>query len=340
MEIEKRELKMKNGQNVLQYKLINDRGMSVGIQNLGAAITHIFVPDKDGRFADVVLGYNTPDEYLDNLPFFGVICGRYANRIDKGTFTLCEKNYKLPINNGPNHLHGGPNGFHIQLWKSMEKVSDDLLSVELIYKSKDGEEGYPGNLDVKVTYSLNNQNEIRIDYIASTDKTTHINLTNHSYFNLASSGNIFDQSLTIDSDFYTINNDYMIPLGNLQPVDNSLLDFRKSTLFGDRIPQMETGYDHNFVLKNDGQLKKVATVYHEKSRRQLEVITNQPGIQLYTAYYVEGVVGKNGIHHHYDGFALETQHFPDSPNHPDFPSTLLIPGEQFNSSTIYRFSVV
>jgi aldose 1-epimerase len=340
MNIEKKELKMKNGKNVVQYILKNDKGMSVGIQNLGAAVTNIFVPDKEGLFADVVLGYNTPDEYLDNLPFFGVICGRYANRIDKGIFILDGKLYELPVNNGPNHLHGGFNGFHIQLWESISKVSDDLLSVELMYESKDGEEGYPGNLKVKVTYSLNNQNELQIDYIAITDKSTHVNLTNHSYFNLAGSGNIFDHSLTIDSDFYTINNENLIPLGNFQPVENTFLDFRKPTLLGDRIPQTETGYDHNFVLKNEGLLKEVASVYHEKSGRQLEVITNQPGLQLYTAYYIEGVVGKKGIHHHYDAFALETQHFPDSPNHPNFPSTRLNPGEQFNSSTIYRFSVV
>jgi len=340
MDIEEKELKMKNGRNVIQYILKNDKGMSVGVQNLGAAVTHVFVADKEGRFADVVLGYNTPDEYLANLPYFGVICGRYANRIDKGTFTLNGKLYELPVNNGPNHLHGGPNGFHIQLWKSISKVTDDLLSVELRYESKDGEEGYPGNLKVKVTYSLNNQNELRIDYTATTDKTTHINLTNHSYFNLAGSGNIFDQSLTIDSDFYTINNENQIPYGNFLPVENTLIDFRKPALFGDRIPQMAIGYDHNFVLKNESQLKKVASAYHEKSGRLLEVITNQPGLQLYTAYYVEGVIGKKGVHHHYDGFALETQHFPDSPNHPNFPSTLLSPGEHFNSSTIYRFSVV
>jgi aldose 1-epimerase len=340
MNIEKNELKMKNGQPVIQYTLTNDKGMSVCFQNLGAAVTHIFVPDKDGKSTDVVLGYNTPDEYLNNPPYFGVICGRYANRIDKGTFTLDGKVYQLPVNNGPNSLHGGPNGFHIQLWDSNSIQSDNQFSVEFTYFSKDGEEGYPGNLDVKVTYSLNNQNELKIVYVATTDKTTHVNLTNHSYFNLAGSGNIFDQALTVDSDFYTINNENLIPLGNLQPVENTLIDFRKPTLFGERIPQMEIGYDHNFVLKNEGKLKKVASVYHAESGRLLEVITDQPGVQLYTAYYVEGVRGKKEVHHHYDGFALETQHFPDSPNQPQFPSTVLRPGETFNSTTIYRFSIV
>ena len=340
MDIKKNEFKMKNGQNVIQYTLVNNNGMSVSIQNLGATITNIFVPDREGHNDDVVLGYNTPDEYLKNDPYFGVICGRYANRINKGRFTLDGKIYELPVNNGPNHLHGGPNGFHIQLWDSTSKVSDNLLSVVLKYKSKDGEEGYPGNLDVQVTYSLNNLNELRIDYYATTDKSTHLNLTNHSYFNLAGTGNIFEHALTIDSDFYTINNENMIPLGNLESVENSLIDFRNPVLLGDRIPQMETGYDHNFVLKNEGQLKKAASAYHAASGRLLEVITDQPGLQLYTAYYVEGVTGKKGIHHHYDGFALETQHYPDSPNQLQFPSTRLNPGESFNSSTIYRFSAV
>jgi aldose 1-epimerase len=339
MNIDKKELKMKNGTNVIQYTLTNDKGMSVSVQSLGATVTHVFAPDKNGKTADVVLGYNTPDEYLDNAPYFGVICGRFANRIDKGTFTLEGKVYNLPVNNGPNSLHGGPNGFHIQLWNSSTRKSDDSISVDFTYKSKDGEEGYPGNLDVKVTYSLNNQNELKIDYSATTDKATHVNLTNHSYFNLAGTGTIFDQALTVDSDFYTINNENLIPLGNLQPVENTLIDFRKSTLFSDRIPQMETGYDHNFVLKNEGKLEKVASVYHAKSGRLLEVITDQPGVQLYTAYYVEGVIGKKGVHHHYDGFALETQHFPDSPNQPQFPSTVLRPGESYNTTTIYRLSV-
>jgi len=339
MNIEKNELTMKNGQSVIQFTLTNDKGMSVGIQNLGAAVTHIFVPDKNGKSTDVVLGYNTPDEYLNNAPYFGVICGRYANRIDKGTFTLDGKVYNLPVNNGPNSLHGGPNGFHIQLWNSEIRKSDGSISVDFTYKSKDGEEGYPGNLDVKVTYSLNNQNELKIEYAATTDKATHVNLTNHSYFNLSGSGDIFDQALTVDSDYYTINNENLIPLGNLQTVDNTLIDFRKPVLFGDRIPEMETGYDHNFVLKNEGKLKTVASVYHSESGRLLEVITDQPGVQLYTAYYVEGVKGKKSVHHHYDGFALETQHFPDSPNQPQFPSTVLRPGEKYNTTTIYRFSV-
>ena len=339
MNIEKNELTMKNGQSVIQFTLTNDKGMSVGIQNLGAAVTHLYVPDKKGKSTDVVLGYNTPDEYLNNAPYFGVICGRYANRIDKGTFTLDGKVYNLPVNNGPNSLHGGPNGFHIQLWNSEIRKSDGSISVDFTYKSKDGEEGYPGNLDVKVTYSLNNQNELKIEYAATTDKATHVNLTNHSYFNLSGSGDIFDQALTVDSDYYTINNENLIPLGNLQTVDNTLIDFRKPVLFGDRIPEMETGYDHNFVLKNEGKLKTVASVYHSESGRLLEVITDQPGVQLYTAYYVEGVKGKKSVHHHYDGFALETQHFPDSPNQPQFPSTVLRPGEKYNTTTIYRFSV-
>ena len=339
MNIETKEVKMKNGQKVIQYTLTNDKGMSVGLQNLGATVTHLFVPDNKGTMTDVVLGYNTPDEYLNNAPYFGVICGRYANRIDKGTFTLDGKVYNLPVNNGPNSLHGGPNGFHIQLWNSEIRKTNESISVYFTYTSKDGEEGYPGNLDVKVTYSLNNQNELKIEYAATTDKATHINLTNHSYFNLAGTGNIFDQALTVDSDYYTINNENLIPLGNLQTVDNTLIDFRKPTLFGDRIPKMETGYDHNFVLKNEGKLKPVASVYHAKTGRLLEVITDQPGVQLYTAYYVEGVIGKNGVHHHYDGFALETQHFPDSPNQPQFPSTVLRPGEEYNTTTIYRFSV-
>ncbi|MDP4289813.1 MAG: aldose epimerase family protein [Bacteroidota bacterium] len=339
MNIVKKELKMMNGHSVIRYTLTNDMGMSVCIQNLGATVTNIFVPDKKGASDDVVLGYNTPDEYLDNPPYFGVICGRYANRIDKGSFTLDGKVYQLPLNDGSNTLHGGPNGFHIQYWDSTTHESKDSVSVEFTYRSKDGEEGFPGNLDVKVTYSLDNQNELKIDYFATTDHSTHVNLTNHSYFNLAGTGNIFDQTFTVDSDFYTLNNENLIPLGNLEPVENTLLDFRKPVLFGDRIPKLDVGYDHNFVLKNGGRVEKVASVYHAASGRLLEVLTDQPGIQLYTAHYIEGVKGKKGIHHSYEGFALETQHYPDSPNHPEFPSTILRPGENYKTTTIYRFSI-
>jgi aldose 1-epimerase len=340
MYIETKEFKLSNGQTALWYYLNNDNGVSVVIQNLGAAVTKILAPDKDGKIDDVVLGFNTADEYLSNPTYFGVICGRYANRIANGKFTIDGKHYTLPVNNGPNSLHGGVNGFHLQIWDSKSITSEKALSVELEYISKDGEEGYPGNLTTKVIYSLNNENELKITYQATTDQATHINLTNHSYFNLAGSGNIFNQILTIDSDYYTEKDENLIPTGVLEPVENTLFDFRKPALLGDRISEMETGYDHNFVLKNRGQLQEIATAYHPISGRLLKVFTDQPGVQLYTAYWIEGVKGKEGIYHHYGAFCLETQHYPDSPNKPQFPSTLLKEGETFNSTTIYKFSVV
>ncbi len=339
MYIEKKEFKMTNGQIAIWYTLNNDNGFSVTIQNLGATVTKILAPDKKGKLADVVLGYNTPDEYLTNSTYFGVICGRYANRIAKGSFSIEGKQYTLPINNAPNSLHGGVEGFSFKIWETTPIVSEHELSIELEYLSKDGEEGYPGNLKVKVIYTINNDNELKIAYQASTDKATHLNLTNHSYFNLAGSGNIFDQTLTLNSDYYTPTDDTLIPTGVLEPVDNTLFDFRKPVIFGDWIPKIETGYDHNFVLKNNGQLQEIATACHPASGRQLKVFTDQPGVQLYTAYWIDGIVGKKGIQHHYDAFCLETQHYPDSPNKPQFPSTLLKEGETFQSTTIYKFSV-
>lgn len=340
MHIEQKEFKLSNGQKAIWYNLVNDNGFSVTIQNLGAAITKIIAPDKNGNTDDVVLGFNTPEHYLTNPTYFGVICGRYANRIAKGAFSIDGKQYTLPINNAPNSLHGGINGFHLQIWDSKPIALEKELCIELDYLSKDGEEGYPGNLNTKVIYSLNNENELKITYKATTDKATHLNLTNHSYFNLAGSGNIFDQTLTIDSDYFTQKDDTLIPTGVLDKVENTLLDFREPVRFGDRLPLMETGYDHNFVLKNNGQLQEIATAFHPATGRQLKVFTDQPGVQLYTAYWIEGVDGKNGIHHHYEAFCLETQHYPDSPNKPQFPSTLLKEGETFSSTTIYKFSVV
>ncbi|NWJ50775.1 MAG: galactose mutarotase [Bacteroidetes bacterium] len=340
MYIEQKEFKLSNGQTAIWYNLINDNGVSVTIQNLGAAITKIIAPDKDGNTDDLVLGFNTAEHYLTNPTYFGVVCGRYANRIANGAFTIDGKQYTLPINNGPNSLHGGVNGFHLQIWDSKPIALEKELCVELDYLSKDGEEGYPGNLQTKVIYSLNNNNELKITYKATTDKATHLNLTNHSYFNLAGSGNIFDQTLTINSDYYTEKDENLIPTGILDKVEGTLLDFRKPVRFGDRLPEMEIGYDHNFVLKNNGQLQEIATAFHPATGRQLKVYTDQPGVQLYTAYWIEGVKGKHGMHHHYDAFCLETQHYPDSPNKPQFPSTLLKEGETFLSTTIYKFSVV
>lgn len=331
------------------YRLENSNGMVVEITNYGGIVVSIIVPDSAGNFEDVALGFDSLSPYLEEHPFFGAIIGRSGNRIAKGKFSLDGNNYSLATNNGPNHLHGGIKGFDKVLWSASKIDTTDAVGVVLTYSSKDMEEGYPGNLKAKVTYLLNNKDELQINYEATTDKPTLCNLTNHSYFNLAGAGNgtILDHQLMINADHYTPVDETLIPLGEIAPVEGTPFDFTTPTAIGARIneehPQIKNGlgYDHNFVLnKEDAGLTLAATVYEPTSGRVMEVFTEEPGVQFYAGNFLDGsLVGKDGKKYDYRyGFCLETQHYPDAPNQPNFPSTVLNPGETYSTGTIYRFS--
>ncbi|MFA6979532.1 MAG: aldose epimerase family protein [Ignavibacteriaceae bacterium] len=352
MEIEKSSFgKTKQGTEVFLYTLKNHNKVSVSITNYGGIITSIKVPDKNGNISDIVLGYDHVDGYIiNNSPYFGALIGRYGNRIAKGKFSLGGVQYKLATNNGENHLHGGEIGFDKVVWTANELHGKDTVGLELTYVSKDGEEGYPGNLNVKVNYTLNNRNELRIDYTATTDKKTIVNLTNHAYFNLKDAGasTILDNQLKINADRFTPIDSTLIPIGKIIPVENSPFDFRNFTKIGKRINSKDEqikfglGYDHNFVLNENGnQLKHAATVKEESTGRILEVFTTEPGIQFYSGNFLDGsITGKNNIvYNRRSGFCLETQHFPDSPNHNNFPLTELEPHQAYNSTTIYKFDM-
>ncbi|MGO9271729.1 MAG: aldose epimerase family protein [Terriglobia bacterium] len=340
--------KMSDGQTIDLYTLTNKNGVQVGIINYGGRVVSIRVPDRQGQMADVVLGFDNGDGYLGANPYFGAIVGRYANRIAKGRFTLDGVEYKLAQNDGPNSLHGGVKGFDKVVWKAVELAKQNS-ALELTYVSKDGEEGYPGNLSVKVTYTLSDDNELWIDYRATTDKDTVLNLSNHSYFNLAGEGNgdILQHQLMIAASRFTPVDATLIPTGELRNVEGTPFDFRQPTAIGARIDnddeqlKLGRGYDHNFVLDRKGTgLTLAARVVEPKSGRVLEVKTDQPGIQFYTGNFLDGTVhGKGGkVYGHRFAFCLETQHFPDSPNHPGFPSTELKPGENYHRITVFRFS--
>ncbi|MBK0383770.1 galactose mutarotase [Pedobacter sp. SD-b] len=330
------------------FTLTNQNNMKVTITNLGGRVVSIFVPDKNGKMVDVALGYDNLQCYLkDNEPYFGAIIGRYGNRIAKGKFSLGNKEYRLEINNGPNALHGGSDGFHNKVWQA-EQIDDHVLILGLF--SPDGEGGYPGNLNVKVTYSLTPENALKIDYEAETDKKTIINLTNHSYFNLDGEGNlsISDHVLTIDADHIVEVDETAIATGNLLTVENTPFDFRKPKSIGNHIDdehqqiRFGQGYDHTFVFNKKEGLEKVASIYSDKTGINLDVFTEEPGLQLYTGNFLDGKDkdGKNGNPYpHRSGFCLETQHFPDSPNQPNFPSTVLNVGETYNTTTIYQFGI-
>jgi aldose 1-epimerase len=335
-----------SGQEVDLYTLTNGGGVEVGIINYGGIVTSIKTPDRTGNIADVALGFDTLDGYLGTHPYFGAIVGRYGNRIAGGKFKLGGVEYTLPRNNGENALHGGVRGFDKQIWKAREIPG----GVELRYVSKDGEEGYPGTLDTTVTYSLTDRNELKIEYAANTDKETVVNLTNHTYFNLSGQGqgDVLGHQVMINADRFTPVDPGLIPTGDPAPVEGTPFDFRQPTAIGARINAENEqllrgkGYDHNFVLNSSGGgLALAARVIDPKSGRVLEVLTDQPGVQFYTGNFLDGTVkGKGGkAYQQRDGFCLETQHFPDSPNRPEFPSTVLKAGEQYRTTTVYQFSV-
>jgi aldose 1-epimerase len=349
--IEKRSWGTFDGKQVYLYTLRNSSGIKVTITNYGGTVTTVSAPDRNKKFEDVVLGFDSLAGYTSkaNTGYFGALIGRYANRLAHGTFTLDGKQYHIPTNEGANTLHGGNRGFNQRVWDSKDVSSAEGAALELHYLSPDGEEGFPGNLDVTVRYTLGNDNGLRIDYTATTDKDTVLNLTNHSYFNLAGAGKgkILDHKLTLAADRFTPIDNTLIPTGAIDSVAGTPLDFRQSTAIGARINdnneqlKLAKGYDHNFVLNQNGHsLALAAKVEEPNSGRVLEVLTTQPGIQFYSGNFLNGKVqGIGGAFNYRSALALETQHFPDSPNHPNFPSTVLHPGETFHETTVYRFSV-
>ncbi len=335
-----------DGQEVKIITMTSPNGLRAKVITYGGILVSLEVPDKKGKLGDVVLGFDNLDDYVKKNPYFGAIAGRYANRIAKGKFVLDGVEYTLATNNGPNHLHGGIKGFDKVVWKIEDTTATgDEAIVKLSYHSKDGEEGYPGNLDCTVTYTLTNDDRLKFSYEATTDKPTVLNLTNHSYWNLAGQGSsdILGHELMIDADRYTPVDEGLIPTGELKSVKDSPMDFTKAMTIGSRIKEIDIGgYDHNYVLNSSaGKLALCARAYEPTSGRVMEIHTTEPGVQLYTGNFLDGsLVGKDGKAYkkHY-AFCLETQHFPDSPNKPDFPSVALRPGEKYETTTVHKFSV-
>jgi aldose 1-epimerase len=343
--------KTSDGVAVDQYTLTNAAGATAKIITYGALLTELDVPDRDGKLGDVVLGFDNLKDYLAGHPYFGATVGRVANRIANAKFTLKGKEYKLAANNGAHSLHGGVKGFDKVVWKAEPKMTPDGPSVQFRYISKDGEEGYPGTLTATVTYTLLNNNALRLKYMATTDKATPINLTNHSYFNLAGtkSGDILDHELMIAADKYTPSDDTLVPTGDIKPVKGTPFDFTKPHRIGERIGQLKGdpdkgnpgGYDLNYVLNNEGkELALAARVSEPKTGRVMEVFTTEPGIQLYSGNFLDGKQkGRGGVEYKkHSGLCLETQHFPDAVHHDNFPSMILKPGETYRQTTIYKFS--
>ena len=327
---------------VFLYTLSNSCNMSVKITNYGGIVTSIQVPDKNGITGEVVLGFENLENYLGTVPYLGALIGRYGNRISRGSFKLNGVEYKLALNDEPNHLHGGIRGFDKVLWKSSYIEEKDCVGVKLTYLSIDGEEGYPGNLDVTVSYMLNQQNELIIKYFASSDKSTPVNLTHHSYFNLRGKGDILDHILTINADCFTPVDDYSIPTGKISSVKNTPLDFASPTAVGKRFHRIKGGYDHNYVLNRwDGSLRPVAVLFEQESGRKMDVLTTEPGMQFYSGNFLNGSL-KGGGGRKFDknaGLCLEAQHYPNSPNINSFPTTILRPGQQYRQTTVYRFQI-
>lgn len=343
--------KSPSGERVELFTLRNSKGGVARITNYGGTVVSLEMPDRGGRLADVVLGFDNVKDYAAKSPYFGALIGRYGNRIAGGRFALDGKTFQLARNDGPNHLHGGIKGFDKVVWAARPLETKSGPALELKYQSKDGEEGYPGNLEVTALYTLTNKNELRLDFTATTDKPTIVNLTHHSYFNLAGEGNgtILDHVLTLYADRFTPVDKTLIPTGELRQVKGSPFDFTRPRAIGERINAQDEqisrgpGYDHNWVVNTPavsfGPLRRAARVEHPASGRVMEVLTTQPGVQFYSGNFLDGTLtGKGGKKYpHRSGFCLEPQHFPDSPNHPAFPGTVLRPGETYKSTIVYRF---
>ena len=337
----------KDGTPVDLFTLRNSKGLEARICTYGGIIISFKGPDRNGVMGDVVLGYDRLDDYLTNNPFFGCLVGRYGNRIARGKFTLDGKEYSLAVNNGPNALHGGLKGFDKVVWTPSILTTPEGASLQLHYLSKDGEEGYPGNLSVIAAYTLTENNDLRLDYTATTDKPTVVNLTQHSYFNLTGKGDVLNHRVMIAADKFTPTDSTQIPTGELRPVEGTPFDFRKSSAIGERINQDDeqlqfgSGYDHNWVINKPlRELGLAAQVFDPRSGRMLEVLTTEPGMQFYTGNHLDGIKGKGGwVYKARNAFCMEPQHFPDSPNHPDFPSTVLRPGQTYRNTIIYRLTV-
>ena len=330
------------------YTLTNDDGLEVAIMTYGGAITSLKIPDRNGALGDIVLGYERLDAYVSKPRYFGSLIGRHANRIGMGKFSLNGVDYQLPKNDEDvNHLHGGFKGFDKRVWDAVEETTNEAAVLHLSYLSADGEEGYPGNLRAEVSYSLFPNNDLSIEYRASTDKDTIVNLTNHSYFNLKGDGTILDHELTLQADSFTPVAKDLIPIGEVRSVEATPMDFRKGKAIGSDLNApydqlgFTGGYDHNFVLNDhDGSLRSAARLYEPSTGRVMEILTTQPGMQFYSGNFLDGsYVGKYGVvYHRYTGLCLEPQHFPDAPNHSNFPSTVLRPGEEYRQHTVLKFS--
>ena len=350
LKIEKKEFgTTEDNVTVYQFVLSNENGMEVSIINYGGIITSLKAKDRHGKYQDVVLGFNSLAPYEDENPYFGALIGRYGNRIAKGAFRLDDKTYNLDINNAPNHLHGGLKGFHKVVWNPKEIINDTNVSLELTYLSKHMEEGYPGNLDVKVTYTLNNKDELHVLYEAETDKKTIINLTQHSYFNLSGdfSEDILNHEIKINADAFLPVDETLIPTGEIRSVEGSPFDFRNLKLIGRDIDSNDNqikfgkGYDHCWVINNqDAGLRHVASLYHSQTGRIMEIESDQPGIQFYSGNFLDGTLESKGegYYNYRTGLCLETQQYPDSPNQKNFPSVVLNPNEKYITKTIFKFS--
>lgn len=337
------------GQPVEKYTLKNKRGMEVEVITYGGIITRWTAPNKNGKYENIVLGFDHLDQYFKSNPYFGAIIGRYGNRIAKGQFSLEEQTYQLAINNSPNHLHGGLKGFDKVVWTGKESTTDSAASLKLTYTSKDGEDGYPGELKSTVIYTLTENDALEVTYEATTDKKTIINLTQHSYFNLSGdfSKNILDHVVTINADAYLPVDNTLIPTGEIRAVAGTPFDFSNPKTVGEQIETQNDqlikgkGYDHCWVLNNQGTFRKIATTYHPATGRFLEISSNEPGLQFYSGNFLDGTLpaiggGTYGVR---SGLCMETQHFPDSPNQKDFPSVVLVPGDKYESKTTFAFSV-
>jgi len=334
---------MPDGREITRFILRNDNGVEVRLIDFGAIVESIIVPDRNGVQADIALGFYDLEDWVErNIPYFGATIGRCANRIGKGRFSIDGEEYQLAVNNGPNCLHGGMLGFDKKIWQAQTLETDEGPAVAMKLHSPDGDENFPGNLDCTVTFTLTDDNGLVIDYEATTDKPTIVNLTNHSYFNLGGhdSGHIGDHVFQVEADSYTPNDEHALPIGTIEPLDGLEIDLRKPCRIGDRLERIG-GFDYNYVLNSNGGLDRpVSIVSHPASGRILEVFTTEPGMQLYTADYLDGIEGKNGVaYQNQDAFCLEAQRFPDAVNHDNFPEVVLRPGQRYRQTTIYRFDI-